>query len=140
MASAVLAIVAGALSHARANTGPCPYALSTGVATDANTSLTWQTMPPAGTSSFSQADNYCSTLPGTNPPWRLPTIRELQTLVHEGHFNPAIDTTTFTVGLELVFWASTPVAGQNLVWGVNFADGQVLAYGQQEMHAVRCVR
>jgi hypothetical protein len=140
MGSAVLAIVAGALSHARANTGPCPYALSTGVATDANTSLTWQTAPPAGTYTFSQAAAYCASLGNPNPPWRLPTIRELQTLVHEGKFNPAIDTSTFTVGLELVFWASTPVAGMSLVWGVNFADGQVLAYGQQEVHAVRCVR
>jgi hypothetical protein len=112
-------------------------------ATDSLTSLTWQTVPPMTTYTQSGAAMYCAqlTLEGSGPPvWHLPTVRELQTIVHEGKYNPAIDA-TFTMPSDLVFWTETQVAAaMGNYWGVDFTDGQVLTYDvTTAQHSVRCV-
>jgi hypothetical protein len=138
-----LAILVAGSPHARANTGPCAYDVSNGAATDALTGLTWQTVPsvPASTPGQAAADCAGLVLDGSGPNvWRLPTVRELQTIVHEGKQSPAIDTSTFAVGSDPVFWTSTPdAAAPGNTWVVWFFDGQVQTKPDTEPHAVRCV-
>lgn len=60
--------------------------------------------------------------------WRLPTIRELQTLVHYGALNPAIDPTYFPNTVASDFWSASsygPIPAN--AWSVTFNDGSVYA-------------
>ncbi|MDS4025769.1 MAG: DUF1566 domain-containing protein [Candidatus Contendobacter sp.] len=58
--------------------------------------------------------------------WRLPSVRELQTLVHYGASNPAIDTTYFPNTPASLFWsASSYGSDPALAWIVYFLDGFV---------------
>ncbi len=139
----LLAVHVAASRRAHANTGPCAYVVSNGAATDSLTGLTWETAPPAMTSTPTQAATYCAglVLDGSGPNvWRLPTVGELQTIVHEGKQNPAIDTSTFAVGADQVFWSSTPdAASPTNTWVVWFFDGQVQTKPDTDSHAIRCV-
>ena len=57
--------------------------------------------------------------------WRMPTRSELMSIVHNGRFNPAIDSEYFPNTLyNRVYWSSSPKAGWTAtVWGVDFNRG-----------------
>lgn len=78
----------------------------------------------------------------TGVAWRLPNVKELQTLVHRGSIKPAVDSSVFPNTPSSWFWTSTPYAGDACcAWYVNFFDGYVSTdrrYGYNG--AVRLVR
>jgi Protein of unknown function (DUF1566) len=78
----------------------------------------------------------------TGAGWRLPTVRELQTLVDPSRMaDPRIDLTAFPTTPSAAFWSSSPVAGSpSLAWLVNFYDGFANTYDKTTMVDVRCVR
>lgn len=87
------------------------------------------------------ASNRC----GYSSGWRLPTRRELLSIVHNGTSSPAIDSAYFpgtTYGLYH-YWSSDTYAplGSSYVWLVNFANGGY-AYSLKgsSPHYVRFVR
>jgi len=94
---------------------------------------------------WAAAKSYCAglgaTLAGTG--WRLPTIKELQTLVDVSvATGPSIDPTFFPNGGPGSFWSSTPsTADTTAVWVLSFnasvGEGQV---GMSGNGSVRCVR
>lgn len=57
--------------------------------------------------------------------WRLPNIKEFQSIVALDKYNPAINTDVFpSPGSVLSFWTSTPrMLPINQSWRVNFAIG-----------------
>lgn len=56
--------------------------------------------------------------------WRLPTIRELATLLEYQCTMPAINLTIFPATPATNFWSDTPYAGYvNGAWNLNFNDG-----------------
>lgn len=56
--------------------------------------------------------------------WRVPTRRELLTLVHAGASNPSIDTSYFPNTQANGFWtATTELFNIKNAWVVNFSDG-----------------
>ncbi|MBK6999788.1 MAG: DUF1566 domain-containing protein [Rhodoferax sp.] len=57
--------------------------------------------------------------------WRIPTIRELQTIVNGPTLNTAIDTTVFSNTPHTPFWSGTADARLNLdwAWAVDFFNG-----------------
>jgi hypothetical protein len=58
------------------------------------------------------------------PGWRLPNVKELQTLVDESRTAPGIDVNAFPGTPATWFWASTPyVADPNFAWIVHFSNG-----------------
>ena len=75
--------------------------------------------------------------------WRLPSIRELQTLVHYGAQNPAIDPTYFPDTQASIFWSASSY-GPNPAnaWVVFFVnDGDDIATGKaNDDRRVRLVR
>jgi hypothetical protein len=78
----------------------------------------------------------------TGAAWRLPTLLELQTIVHEGKTSPAIDATTFSGGvpIDAFFWSSTPSADDpTQAWGVYFDQGNTGTAPVAVAHSVRCV-
>jgi hypothetical protein len=115
---------------------------------DSATHLAWQRVVAtgggddgAGRSTWAHAKSACASL-GVG--YRLPTVKELLTIVDFSRSSPAIDTssTAFPDTPSDAFWTATPLAGSSptSVWFVNFADGYA---GNSEMtlpSRVRCVR
>jgi len=60
--------------------------------------------------------------------WRLPNVRELQSLVDYGNFNPALPTGAPFTSAQSVYWSSTTRApDSNQAWVVILVDGGVTA-------------
>ena len=76
-------------------------------------------------------------------PWRLPSLKELSSIVDSSRCNPAIDTDAFPGTPGSPFWSAPPAADEPAyAWGVNFDYGYV-DYGSEHNSAgyrVRLVR
>src|SRR4030095_9358518 len=100
--------------------------------TDNCTGLMWQkdtadTSPDdGGAVRWCDALAYCENLSfGGHDDWRLPNIRELQSLVDYGRFNPAIDPVFGTLSPRDVYWSSTSIAvNPSHAWHVRFYSGE----------------
>ena len=74
--------------------------------------------------------------------WRLPSKRELETLVYAGTFNPAIDTTYFPNTVLSEFWSATSiVSNPAFAWTLDSTVGMdINSDGKSVGLAVRLVR
>lgn len=73
--------------------------------------------------------------------WRLPSQRELLTLVAAGGANPSIDPTYFPNTLASLFWSgSSYVQIPTEAWFVYFNDGLNTAFSKSNNNYVRLVR
>jgi Protein of unknown function (DUF1566) len=147
-AAVVAVLLAGRVSDATAPTGQ--YTLGTGVtagtAYDTKSRLTWQRVTVANaTVEWQDAVAYCAALDLNGTGWRLPTQKELFSLVDRTRAAaPFIDPTAFPGGGG-PFWSSTPVAGSpaNVWWYVDFDRGIATSGGPDPESAnfsTRCVR
>ena len=76
-----------------------------------------------------------------NTGWRLPTQRELLTLVHAGAQNPSIDPTHFPNTIASGFWSgSSYVLTPTNAWFVGFNSGDSVTYNKTNNISVRLVR
>jgi len=116
------------------------------VAVDNNTQLMW-TRENQGGMRLSEAAMHCGDLStGGYNDWRLPTIKELQTIADYKNSKPAADTNIFT-GIPVMgpagFWG-TPVQpidnNTNSGWHVGFPDGHVMGYSNDGYKNVFCTR
>jgi hypothetical protein len=56
--------------------------------------------------------------------WRLPTLKELLTIVSSGHYNPAVDTDYFPeTKADYYYWTSVSYVNPEYAWCVHFASG-----------------
>ncbi|MBI5495970.1 MAG: DUF1566 domain-containing protein [Deltaproteobacteria bacterium] len=134
-------MLAAGLGLVRAAAPPTRYTTTAGVVLDNCTGLHWQQGHDAGqgwTNAAAYCQNNTAGLSGTN--WRLPTIKELQSIVDETVLNPSIDTATFTAVPDC-YWSSSKVAGNSgLAWAVFFSSGGTTSFGLANPCRVRCVR
>ena len=74
--------------------------------------------------------------------WRLPNIRELQTIVDRDNYNPAINTLAFPNTPILNFWTGSVYAlySSDSAWSVNFVDGVASYSYRRQSLPVRLVR
>ena len=95
-----------------------------GTVTDQMTGLMWQATE-IRPEKWQQALAYCNQLDlGGYSDWRLPTIKELSTLVDESRANPAIDTTFFPGTRSSSYWSSTTFTEHpGFAWHVRFDNG-----------------
>ena len=112
-----------------------------GTVYDKKTKLTWQQTVPSTTYDWDGAKAYCAqvgaTLAGTG--WRLPTLKELMSIVDYSRYDPAIDPTAFPSTPSDYFWSSSPLAGSSSsAWLVRFTVGYPDYVGNAAY--VRCVR
>jgi hypothetical protein len=78
---------------------------------------------------------------GGQTDWRLPTIKELSTLVHADTWLPAINTAYFPQTLLSGSWSSTTYAfGTDVAWFVSFVFGGVNRIDKSCSFGVRAVR
>jgi Protein of unknown function (DUF1566) len=120
-----------------ASAPPGHYTISSGTVFDTRTRLTWQQSVPAATFTLASAGAYCAGL-GTG--WRLPTIRELETIVDYSVAppGPTIDAAAFpNTPTNLFYVTSTLVNGSSLHWSIDFSNG-VIGNNAGEPFNVRC--
>lgn len=113
------------------------------IVTDNNTGLQWQRTLSGAAYTWQQAVDYCSNLTYCgHSDWRLPTRKELFTLVNFGRVNPAIDTDAFPGVPSAYFWSSSSHLGHTPgnAWGVYFGNGLVGANNKAHNGSARCVR
>ncbi len=111
------------------------------VVNDQATGLTWQ-REHLGASTWLAALAACEQLDlGGHEDWRLPTLKELQTLIDDRRLQPSTDVVAFPNTPSEWFWSSTPIEfPPNEGWATSFTDGYASIHSFDELHLVRCVR
>lgn len=94
--------------------------------------------------SWAEATSYCARLAldneGIAGSWRVPTKIELESLIDETRFDPAIDP-TFRMARPDAFWtAASSVGREQSAWYVIFNYGYSAEKGTESPYRVRCVR
>ena len=114
---------------------------------DENLKLEWQQKIPEGSFDWQSAANHCEKEYAGSYGWRLPTPKELLSIVDNGRYDPAINTDLFPGTNDEWFWtsadfASTDEADKDKKWFVRFDKGFLShkAKTESEKMHVRCVR
>jgi hypothetical protein len=115
-----------------------------GTVTDTATGLMWQKETAPGAFSWNEALAYCEnlTLAG-HEDWRLPTIKELRSLVRYDTFDPSIDSEFFTDTVSSYYWSATSnvTCRGGGVWYIHFSYGYSSDfYNESNSYHVRAVR
>lgn len=145
------ALAIALFGHASIASAPAGrYTIAGGTVTDTKTGLVWQQTAstskyPWTSSSATTASAYCAALSlnGTKP-WRVPSLKELMTIVDLTQKSPAIDGAAFPSTPADFFWSATPTLGFSgqIYWTVQFdtgiSDGTTVAAVNPAY--VRCVR
>jgi Protein of unknown function (DUF1566) len=114
---------------------------------DTKTFLKWRRSVVLGLS-FTDAANTATSCP--DPAYRLPTMKELLTLVDEqphdeyedgGLVSRTIDRSAFPLTPAVEFWSSSDYAiDPSQAWVVDFRTGAATPRSKTDTHAVRCVQ
>ena len=111
---------------------------------DPRTHLLWEDTPHVKESKLTQpkAEKYCTNLTlGKFKDWRLPTIKELLSIIDYRRVEPALLKEFSYVEKESFYWSKTVVADESdAFWGVNFKRGASSKASEYYDRYVRCVR
>lgn len=135
-----LAVAMGALGTAGAAPRCYPkqrFVVSKAEVTDTLTNLVWQQEVSTTRMTWVVAKTYCP------PGFRLPTVRELSSLVNLAVESPGptVDQAAFPNTPEASFWTSTPSAASSSdAWAVHFNFGGSSPIAASTALFVRCVR
>ncbi|MFH0996565.1 MAG: DUF1566 domain-containing protein [Pseudomonadota bacterium] len=113
-------------SSGNASTAPGVYKEYVyGTIADTSTGLIWQQASSPDPMTWEQALAYCGRLNiSGDADWRLPTIKELRSLVDFSHDHPSIDTNYFPNTFSSFYWSSTTYAYDSYTaWGIDFSFG-----------------
>jgi hypothetical protein len=116
--------------------------------TDSVANLMWQDgiWATASTITWDMALEYCEDLSlAGHTDWKLPDIRELESLVDTAYHSPAIDAAAFSDASHIgdVFWSSTTAGLAQDAWTINFGTGGTGTGTKSSLGFkiyVRCVR
>ncbi len=126
--------------------------VSDGTVLDQATDLRWQQVaagpfPFSGAAGEGGAQAYCEslTLGPATASWRLPSVKELFSILDLGVSGVSLDTSAFPVigaPETYPFWSATPYSGgqpSSYVWVLDFVPGYSEALDPTQMAFVRCV-
>lgn len=113
--------------------------------TDNRTGLVWQRMASSSTYNWDTAQAYCAELSlGGVTGWRVPSVKELLTIVDDVRRNPAIDPLAFPNTPISTFMTGSLVSGYSpyspAVLRVEFGGGDTSEYYRSNSAQLRCVR
>jgi len=128
-------------THSRADAPAGRYTIANGTVYDTKSNLTWEQDASLDIFSWDQAQARCQTLTLDGGGWRMPSVKELQTLVDETIVDPSIDRTAFPTSAFTRYWTSTRRASNpDHGWLVAFDFGATSTDDAKNPHRVRCVR
>ncbi|MCK5916066.1 MAG: DUF1566 domain-containing protein, partial [Deltaproteobacteria bacterium] len=113
---------------------------------DENIQKPWVTQENWSDSNYSDtsgdtATTYCSELTLNGGSWRLPSIKELDTLVDNGRIDPSVTEGIFNYTASSDYWSSTSSTRDNaLAWVTDYGNGRSRHYVKNANHYVRCVK
>lgn len=113
-----------------------------GTVTDLLTSLIWSQLPFADSLSWEDALRYADSLSaGGHGDWRLPNVREIQSLADYSRSMPAVNTTFFTGVAAGKYWSSTTLPNQTTkAWYLDTRFG-ITTYSEKTSRLMPlCVR
>ena len=113
-----------------------------GTITDNVTNLVWQKIHSTDSLTWEQSLTYADTVTtGGYTDWRLPNIKELQSINDENLINPSINNTFFSnVGVNK-FWSSTSLPNQTAkAWYLSTQFGITTYDAKTVKHYIYCVR
>jgi len=119
--------------------------------TDTITGLVWQReglgarpgCTGGTTCTWDEAQSYCSGLSlGGATDWRLPSVKELRSIVDFTQAPVALDPIAFPhTSTSYIFWTANPSAESvNNAWGVLLGNGSYSQFRRIDSYSVRCVR
>jgi len=113
-----------------------------GTVTDNHTGLTWQKTEGLAAATWEEALQYVATLNlGGHNDWRLPNVRELESISSAYTVRPTIDTEAFPGTPNALYWTSTSLARHGeRAWTVSFTYGVVSYNNKTDKLHVRAVR
>jgi hypothetical protein len=122
---------------------PFNFAHQDGCTLDANLSLMWSPscpqIPGASCAAYATQARF-----GGYADWRMPTVKELESIIDFSHLNPAVDPTYFPGTQADIYWSGTTDASSNpfgySTWYVDFSNGAVSRTPSSNSHYVRLVR
>jgi hypothetical protein len=128
--------------EARASAPAGRYAIANGMVYDTKTNLTWQQVISKGMYTQGESVSHCATLGLNGVTWRLPTMREILTIVDPSVAppGPTIDATAFPNTPVGFYWSATQYSGTpEKYWSAQFQFG--FAYGNTltDTSYARCV-
>jgi hypothetical protein len=127
--------------HSRADAPLTQYLILSGTAYDTKSQLTWERYPSLYIYSWEEAQTHCRDLDLDGSGWRVPSVKELQTLVDEGRTEPSVDSFAFPVTANAKYWTSTVRASdKSRGWLVSFSFGSTSTDDISHFYRVRCVR
>lgn len=124
-------------SHADAPQGQ--YTITADTVRDTKSQLTWERN--SGLYTYAEAEAHCKNLNLENATWRVPTMKELLTIVDDTRTNPSIDINAFPNTPSTQFWTSSERVNQpGEYWHVDFYDGGTSSFDPTQTINLRCVR
>ncbi|MCF6331572.1 MAG: DUF1566 domain-containing protein [Sulfurimonas sp.] len=113
------------------------------IVTDNTTGLVWQDDITPASMNWSDALAYCTNLTlGGFTNWKLPAIKDLQTIVDDGEFNPTINSIFQNTNSGASrYWSSTTlVSNTSFAWSIYFYASYIMSYNKVDSRYIRCVR
>jgi Protein of unknown function (DUF1566) len=136
-----LALTMAAERDALADAPSGHFTVVRGSVEDAVTGLTWQQKLTDKRYNWAEATAACVSLELRGKGWRLPTIKELHTLVDETRVSPSIDPVAFPDTQADYFWTASQLAKfSGDAWAVSFDQGFDNWFDVGTKQRVRCVR
>jgi len=116
------------------------YSIAAGVVTDTQSGLKWQQAHDTATRDFNAAAAFCASLNLGGSGWRVPSVKELLTIVDDSKQNPSIDTAAFPSTSVGFFWTSSKYAKTGDGYYVDFRWGDSYYSATTTKYYVRCVK
>lgn len=125
----------------RAETPPGRYVVAgAGLVTDLRTGLTWQQTPDMAFYTWMEASTYCRSFSvGLSSGFRLPSLKEMLTLVDPTRVAPALDIMMFPNTPPEWFWTASDRSPMGPA-AVSFDTGATSFFAATDSLRVRCVR
>jgi hypothetical protein len=112
-------------------------------AVDAQTGLIWEQEPDRFHGTWMEAAAHCrERAVGNHRGWRIPTVKELSSLVDASQRDPALPPGhPFSNVRSAIYWSGTPSDTDEMVaWHVSFFTGEAVTDQKSQTRRVWCVR
>lgn len=117
------------------------YVTTTGTVADTRTGLVWERIPSSDSHDRISHHTRCESLSLEGElDWRLPSIKELLTIVDTTQGGRALDLNVFSGWNAGGYWTATPVSGGSAYWIVYLGPGSTDASESSKQFFSGCVR